>query len=218
MLRALPLVAVAALLALAGLVQGLWTGRWHTSHALEGALARLDAVPLTVGDWQGRALETDEEQRVQAGAAGCLHRRYEDRRTGEVVSILLVCGRPGPVSVHPPDVCFRGAGYEPAAAPARAEVPADAPAPPATFWAAEFVKRDTGLPRRLRVYWAWGADGTWDAPANPRLAFARFPVLYKLYVYREAPPGAEGRPGDDPCLAFMRQLLPALQQTLFPAP
>jgi hypothetical protein len=212
MLRTLPLVTAAAILLLAGLVHGLWTDRWHTAPAPREALTRLEAVPLTVGDWQGQALPADEEQRVQAEAAGCLYRRYQNRQTGTVVSILLVCGRPGPVSVHPPEVCFRGAGYEPTAAPARVAVS------PATFWAAEFVKRDGGVARRLRAYWAWSADGTWQAPASPRLTYARFPVLYKLYVFREAPAGAAGRPEEEPCLAFLRPLLPELQHALFPAP
>jgi hypothetical protein len=218
MLRTLPLVTVVAILVLAGVVQGLWTGRWHTSAALEEALTRLDAVPLTLGDWHGQALETDAEQREQAEAAGSLYRRYENRQTRATVSILLVCGRPGPVSVHPPDVCFRGAGYEPAAAPARAEVPLDAPGPAASFWTAEFVKRDAGVSHRLRLYWAWSADGTWATPANPRLAFARVPALYKLYVFREVPSGADSRADDEPCLVFLRQLLPELNHALFPVP
>jgi hypothetical protein len=218
MLRKLPLLLVVAILVLGGVVHGLWTDRWHKSPALEEALARLDTVPLVIGDWQGQALETDEEQRVQAEAAGCLHRRYENRQTGSAVSILLVCGRPGPVSVHPPDVCFQGVGYESAAPPHRQEVQADAPAAAATLWAATFIKRNAAGPRHLAVYWSWSAAGTWEAAGNPRLAFARFPVLYKLYVFREAPGEADLGAGEDPCLAFLRPLLPELQQALFPTP
>jgi hypothetical protein len=132
MLRTLPLVTAVVLLALAGLVHGIWSDRWHTAPPMQDALDRLDAVPLAVGDWHGQALATDDQQRVQAEAAGCLYRRYEGP-TGTAVSILLVCGRPGPVSVHPPEVCFRGAGYEPTAEPARVETA------PGTFWTADFV-------------------------------------------------------------------------------
>jgi hypothetical protein len=217
MLRTLPLVVVVLVLTLAGVVQGIWTGRWHRSSALETARERLDAVPLSVGDWRGEALATDEEQRVQADAAGCIHRRYENHQTGAVVSILLVCGRPGPVAVHPPDVCFQGAGYKLAAAPARVEVPLGS-SPSASFWSAEFVQPQPGVGHSLRAYWAWSATGAWETPSNTRFAFARYPVLYKLYVYREARAGAEDRAEDEPCFTLLRQLLPELQQTLFSTP
>ena len=32
---------------------------------------------------------------------------------------LILCGRPGPVSIHTPDVCYRGLGYEPTGSPSR---------------------------------------------------------------------------------------------------
>ena len=54
----------------------------------------------------------------------------------------------------------------------------------------------------------------WVIPENPRLTFAGLPVLYKLYLIREdAGTGEPNAP--DPCVEFMRELLPQLNRTLF---
>ena len=42
---------------------------------------------------------------------GYLLRTYTHRISGETFQVLLVCGKPGPTSLHPPDVCYQGAGY-----------------------------------------------------------------------------------------------------------
>src|SRR6516225_943605 len=89
-----------ALLVATGVVHGLWTDRWKPSADLERAVARLDSVPMTIGDWQATSLElpADEVQGAQLG--GYLMRRYMNRFTGQQVLVVLMCGRPGPVGVH----------------------------------------------------------------------------------------------------------------------
>ena len=48
------LVALSLVIATA-IVTGQWANRWKTSHELESAAARLDRLPLMIGDWAGRA-------------------------------------------------------------------------------------------------------------------------------------------------------------------
>ena len=62
-----------------------------------------------------RTSPTTRRTMARAGIKGCVYRRYRNPRTGESVSVLLVCGRGGPISVHTPDVCYAGAGYRPTA-------------------------------------------------------------------------------------------------------
>src|SRR5262249_40202823 len=133
---------------------------------------------------------------------------------GHSVAVFLGCGRPGPLSVHTPDVCYPGAGYELAGTPIKCRIDA---APPADFWAAKFEQEGVAVPGGLRIFWAWSPGTNWQAPENPRLSFARFPILYKLYAIREAAPGA-GRLDDDPATELLRQLLPELGKVLFPTP
>ena len=46
-----------------------------------------------------------------AGAVGQISRVYTNPTKGLTVSVLLLCGLPGNISTHTPDVCYPGAGY-----------------------------------------------------------------------------------------------------------
>jgi hypothetical protein len=211
---ALPAIAALALVVAAGVVHGRWSRRWAGSAEADAAVARLRRVPEVVGGWRGRPIELDPRQLAAAGVDGCVARRFEDPKGAAAVTVLLVCGRPGPISVHTPDVCYGGAGYEAVAPPARYRLPGATPGGGAGLNLADFRKANTVTPSYLRVVWAWGSEGRWEAPDNPRLAFASRPALYKLYVVREADAPGGGVDGD-PGLAFLRELLPALGEALF---
>lgn len=199
-------LAAAVVIGLTGLAHGLWTGRWHVSHDLERAVADLDQVPLEVGSWQGEAVEIDAQQFRRAGADGFLVRRYRDRRTGRALSIMMVCGRPGPISVHTPDVCYGGAGYRLVAPPPRVPIPLG-DAGSAEFFAGKFQKEDSLASSYMRIFWAWRAPGGgWLAADNPRWTFARSAALNKLYLIREMDSPDE-RPEEDPAIDFLRQFL-----------
>jgi hypothetical protein len=211
MKRLVPAVVAVALVVLCGVVHGFWTGRWSAAAAGDVA-GRLDGIALDLGDWQGERLEQDAGP--ADGMSGRLYRRYVNRSTRTAVTVYLVCGRPGPVAVHTPDVCYGASGYDvkglgkqpvrPAAGGAGAEMEA-----------VEVVKKRHSEQIAQRVYWSWSAAGTWVVPDSPRLAFARYPLLYKLYLIRDL-----SRPGepleDDPCVDLMRQLQPELKKSLFP--
>jgi hypothetical protein len=223
MLRLLTLVTAGLLIAVPGLLQGIWSGRWSQSQQLEQAVARLERVPVNIGEWKGYSLELERRQVEGTELAGCLVRRYENQRDGRVASVILACGRPGPVAVHSPDVCLPSAGSDLVARPARWSPAMDGAAQPgqpgqsgqaAEFWVATFQKKEATGPLCRRVYWAWSADGTWRAPDSPRLAFARFAVLYKVYLIQEVSRPDEQRT-DEECEDFIQLLLPELEKALF---
>ncbi len=204
-LMALPLVLAY------GIAEGIWTNRWQRSSDLERAAARLASVPLVVGDWQGEDLEMDARVAQKVEIDSYLQRRYVHQGSGEAVTVLIVCGRPGPISLHPPEVCYAGLGYFPVAGRTRTAVAA-APAK-ADFWDLTVQRPDAFLKDRLRILYAWGTTGDWVAADNPRWQFARTPVLYKLYVVRHLP--AEEKSGEDPAVRFLEQFLPELHRCLF---
>jgi hypothetical protein len=214
MLRLVTLcTAAAAVIAAAGIAHGRWTGRWTHADAPARAAAALAGVPTTVGEWAGTNEDMPAEQFARTGADGFLVRRYENRLTGDVVTVMLVCGRPGPISVHTPDVCYAGAGYAAAGPPAREGVrPANAG--PVDLWTALFRRPGAVGQQTLKVYWGWRASdrGGWSAPENPRWQFARAPALFKLYVIR-AVTGDEQSP-TDPGHEFLAEFLPALDAAL----
>jgi hypothetical protein len=216
MFRPAQVVIALALLALSGLAHGLVTSRWHKSEALEMALARVPDVPLTLGPWEGHDLETDPEVFAQARAEAYWMRNYQKGAAGPGVTAILMCGRAGPLAVHTPDVCYRGAGYEMAGPETRIEVPVAGAGEPAQLWTAVFRKEQPTGFGQLRLFWTWSAEGSWQAPGSPRLAFAGQPALYKLYVVREMT--ADEPLAGDPGLEFVGRLLPELNRVLFPSP
>ena len=209
MMRSFFTMTASAALVATGLVHGFWTDRWQAPVETATAAARLDKIPLVLGDWQGRTLESKPGQAGE-GVAGCVQRRDVNDKTGAMVVLALVCGRPGPVSIHTPEACYGGSGYT---VGGRSRVRAAAGENAPELWTADAVKNSVTEETRVRLFWGWNAGQGWTAPDDARLAFPRRPVLHKLYVLREL--GPNDRPREEPCRDFLRVLLPALEQTLF---
>jgi hypothetical protein len=207
-------LAAVAVLILTGYVDGRWSNRWTTSHALADAVARLDRVALDLGDWEGRSMELSKRELDVAELDGYLERNYKNLRTGENISVLLVCGRPGPVAEHTPDVCYIGAGFVQAARPALQTLKPEGGAPEALFREEIYSKGLSNAPSYLRILWSLNATGQWQSPPNPRVAFAPRSFLYKLYVVSESASADESAGAS--AKEFTRTLLlPELQRALF---
>jgi hypothetical protein len=206
-LRPVPLFAALLVLVVSGLVHGLWTHRWGSAEELERASARVPTVPLSAGPWTGVNVEVDSQQFKQTRADSYWMRRYARPGESEVITVILMCGRPGSMGVHTPDICYRGAGFEMSDEPTRQVVALPGGAG-AEFWSAHFRQPGKLPGTSLHLYWSWGYDGRWQAPASPRWEFGGAPYLYKLYVVCET--AADGRTS-----AFLQELLPSLQQALF---
>jgi hypothetical protein len=210
MMRSIFAATASLALVASGLVHGFWTDRWQPAAAPADAAARLDSLPDELGDWKGTRLQVKPSQ-AGVGVAGYIQRRYVHRRTGVTVVLALVCGRPGPVSIHTPEACYVASGY---AVGPRSRVRPAGETTPDEFWTADATRTNASDETRLRLYWGWYAGGGWAAADAPRLTFARQPVLHKLYVLREL--GGPGEPDrGEPCQDFLQVLLPELQRTLF---
>jgi hypothetical protein len=215
MYRTILTLSSLVVLAASGAVHGLWTDRWTQNPEIVLAAAeRLNQVPATFGAWEGTDIEMNTNPKL--GLAGVLARRYVQRETGKVVTIYLACGRPGPVCVHSPDVCYRGDGYVEVEKPRRTTLAGagkDAP----EFWTARFLRERPDGQTHLRIHWAWhGSDG-WKVSENPRVTFAAERVLFKLYVIRELAHAQESAE-EDGCAEFMREFLPVVEDRLFGGP
>ena len=213
MARGFAYAAALAVVISAGIVNGVLTGRWTTSTGLRDRVAALDRVPMVVGDWAGHASDLDRRTIEQAGIKGYLLRRYENRRLGAAVTVLLVCGRPGPISVHTPEVCYSGIGYEPESATSKRVIAVAGSPRPDEFWVTNLVKPGPAAAEHLRIFYSWGNDGTWHASERPRLEFGGSEALYKLYVIR-ATSGVDVPREGDVGAEFVRQLLPELRKAL----
>jgi hypothetical protein len=167
---------------------------------------------MTFGEWEGSANKLDAAQLEMAEVAGYCWRHYTNCRTRQKVSILLICGRPGPISVHTPDVCYGGAGYN--VVGSLEHYTTESPAGSADFTTACFCKPGP-VAEPLRIFWAWSVGRRWAAPDNPRFSFAGSAALYKLYVIR--PLASADEPlNDGVSVEFISALLPELQNCLSP--
>jgi Protein of unknown function (DUF3485) len=207
------LVAAVLVIVAFGIVEALWTDRWSLSNESEKAAAKLTAVPLVVGDWVGKDDKLDPRVVARAEMTGYLLRYYTNRESGKTLEVLLVCGRTGPTSVHPPETCFQGAGYTMVGAAVKQESKLPSTEPPADFWVAQFRKPGPS-PDPLRLHWSWSSNGTWTASSNPRLTFGGNPFLCKLYVIHAL--GKADEPvADDPAPEFLRLFLPEVRKSVF---
>ena len=177
------------------------------------AIERLNAVPLTIGPWQGRETPIDPAQLRVAEAEANLSRTYlrADRR--EAVAVLVLYGRSGPLGAHTPEVCYGSAGYEPIGEPTRIRPNAINGWKPGELWTGRFEKASFP-PERIQVTWAWGEGDSWQALDNPRVELVASNRVYKLYVSRALPPGGEpttATPAND---EFLTVFLPVLRASL----
>jgi len=182
------------------------------SAQLDAAAARVALVPKVIGAWHAHEEATDERAFAQTGAKGYWMRQYVNQETKASVLVILMCGRPGKMAVHTPEVCYSGAGYELHDQPAACAIQNEHSSEAAQFWTAQFTKKAG----RLRLYWAWNARGSWEASAAPRWQFRGEPFLYKLYVSRDVSQQSAVAPEADVAAEFLRRLVPELNRTLFP--
>jgi hypothetical protein len=214
MLRPVLIVAAVAALAVAGVVEGVRSNRWGEPADLRAAADRLNTVPAVFGTWTSTDQPMPEKVLKVAEAIGHVSRVYRDSRTGAEVSVLLLCGPAGPIASHTPDVCYAGNGFtmQGRQVPRTISLPGGSAA---SYWTARFAKDGPGE-QPLEVSWAWGTDGDWEAAENPRRDLALKPALYKLYVARSIPPGAQ-TPAADPVAEFLSAFLPEVKKVLSPA-
>ncbi len=218
--RFVPIAVGLALMIVVTVVQGWWSERWGTpvsEEELRDWSGRMDNVPLEIGNWQGKVMETDEEQLKASKAAASISREYTDSETKRSVHVMLMCGTSRNVAIHTPDKCYVAAGYSLLQQPQQFTV--DTKPVAGQFFTAPFSKEEiaTGL-SRLRIFWSWNAEGKWIAPGAPAYAkvpLSRHRILYKLYVITTVPSTSE-KAEENKCQDFIELLLPTLNEKLFP--
>lgn len=211
------LIASIAILALGigGWAHGVTTDRWGVPVSVVETSSRVRNLPVQIGPWVGTDSEMDQRQLTVAGASGALARRYENRETGEIVQINLLAGRPGPMSLHEPTVCFAGSGLVQIEKVSKAKKSGQLPRVSGQFSKTVFrapQTRDAGMV----TLWAWSRDGSiWEAPESPRSSFAGAGHLFKLYIIGSASKNDAGETALSPAASeFAGLLLDSLHNVL----
>lgn len=206
-------IVAGVMLAVSGVVHGMWTHRWSAPNDVSGRdLLSEKTGPL--GDWApGNSVAMDEKETPKGAIATAQY--FTNSKTNKQVVVSLTRGAPGVVAAHTPDVCFLGSGYKLKSPPSKQVLPIGDGATVA-FYVADFEKTTASGTESVRCRWSWSADGKWHAPDYPRLFFAKsqmsLPVLYKLYIVH--PIGDEDLTKNDPYRTFAADLASALGQNL----
>ena len=183
---------------------------------VRAAAAKLDAVPREFGDWTSTEVPMEDKVLRVAEAAGHVSRKYENRKNGAQVSVLILCGPTGPIGAHEPKYCYAGNGFDMSGQPQKKAVGLPG-GTTATYWSVLFDKKSAASDNPVRVCWMWGADAEWQAATDPRTEYVLRKALYKLYVSRIEPrvPAVPGTPAPfDPVHVFLADFLPEVNKAL----
>jgi hypothetical protein len=194
-------------------VEGLRTNRWGATEDVQAAAGKLENIPINFGNWKGIDSPIDEKIIRVAEAVGNVSRSYVNSKNGERINVLLLCGPSGPIGAHSPEVCYGGLGFACKGSPNRKSIsyPNNGAA---SFWTARFEKKSL-TDESLKVYWAWSANGEWEASSKPRADFAFHTVLYKLYLVRSDDlPNQTRDPSQEPIDLFLEEFLPIVKSAL----
>jgi hypothetical protein len=170
--------------------------------------AKLDALPLTQGDWVGELVPYDAKQLEQTKAVAHTNVLFRNPKTKETMSLLVLAGPPGQIGAHDPNRCYEGAGFQRVGA----VVVKKLVAANSSYWLARF-DTDTFPAQSLQVSWMFTANGDWSASDDARQEFVFKPVLYKLYLSRNLT-SAETNRTDDPIENLLSELLPSLKSCI----
>jgi hypothetical protein len=222
----IPMIVALVLVAATTVLEGVFTERWSPRGdpaELAAMAERMTQIPLAIGDdWEGEDIPPSKDllaQYKEAGVIGHLDRQYRHRRKGSVVRVSLMCGHARHLSIHTPDQCYIGAGFEMLEPePVERSVLTSLSSEPVLFHTAQFVKKKSQPPQNQRIMWSWCDEQKWYSPGRADVARFHFALsgnLYKLYVTTVPRPG-QSQPDDEAGREFLRDFLPAIQPILYP--
>lgn len=206
----LGVVLAVALTVSSGVLQGRMRNRWGPSPDTLRAADKLAEVSPQFGDWRlrssGKLGDTSEKM---LECAGYFIRNYQNQATGDLVSVTLLLGPPGPISVHTPEICFPSRNYKVLGKREQVAIHG-ADGGDDQFWALGY-KANNLRGDMLRVYYAWSPGNRWSATGDPRFKYAGQPYLYKIQLSAPLPAGADLQ-ADDPCKKFLEDFLPVARK------
>lgn len=216
MRRPLTILSVLCALVLtlgAGILHGRLSLRWGPDQHLQEAGQRLAEFPDQVGPWTlVNREELPAETRAMLNCSASLLRSYVNQDTGETVTVTVLQGPSGPISVHTPEICYSSRAYRVSEPRSVVKLAVDGERT-SELWALTFRSKDVDE-SLLRVYYGWTTDGVWHAPASARWSFGGQPFLYKIQL-ASLPRELSAH---DPCASFLRDFIPALRRQVFPSP
>jgi hypothetical protein len=207
--------AVALTTVASGILHGRMRNRWGSSEAMQAAAASLQQIPTQFGHWRmAKSEDLDKATIDMLECEGQLVRCYTNEKTGASVTVLLILGPVGAISVHTPEICMSSQAFR--QVKKRLDVAIPDRGADDHVWGSVF--KSTDLRGELEaVYYGWSCGGAWQAAKDPRFGFAGKPWLYKVQVASRVL-GDNIAENDDAGKQFLRDFLPAIKQYLAAEP
>jgi hypothetical protein len=184
------------------------------SEALKTAGAKLSkGLPETVGSWR-MAAEPELESEVvgMLRCSGYVNRVYLNEQTGDRISVAVLVGPAGTITVHTPEICYSSTHFKAEGPRERIEIK-DRAGNQHSLWSVRFrsTKVNGG---HLKVVYGWSEGGEWQATDRPRFTHSGKTHLYKLQA---AITDNERTTAEvDACEDFLSQFAAQLQANLTP--
>lgn len=198
----------------AGVVQGTLSNRWGASDSLRQAGDKLVTFPEKFKSWEMTKADGLEKEAIdQLQPAGYFHRIYVNRNTGAAVSVTVLLGQSGPISVHTPEICFGSRNHQQVGE--RQKIAISDKDGDNTIWKTTFRLSSVDAPMQ-NIYYGWSTGEHWIAAENPRFSYATKPFLYKIQLASQVPASKfkHNDPTNDPGFQFLTDCLPVLHSYL----
>ena len=201
------------------LIHGRLTDRWvpMSSETLDLFTQRVPRIPKQIGDWRGTDTDIGDKQFSATGCTAYISRFWTNQTTGDTVSMYVVSGTARHITIHSPDWCYQGAGYDMESRPSQFVMDCGELKPE---WLTSSFKKEhpanPGVEQRLRIFWSYSDDGQWQGPNLAKMFYGGRPALYKIYLICDATSGSAAAE-DSPALDFAKMVMPKINQILFEA-
>jgi hypothetical protein len=159
-------------------------------------------MPLELEGWHlVRETELSKSATEMLQCKGSVRRIYENNKTGDHVSVVVLLGPSGPIAVHTPEICYSSRDYRIERDRVACELNDGD-----QLWDLRLkANDDRNLP--LRVMYGWTNNGKWQATEQPRFTFGGRPMLYKIQLAGPVPVSED----KDACKEFLAVFLPSLR-------
>jgi len=198
------------LLGISGTVR-FWRESQFAALAAQGQASPfpLSQIPWAMGTWQaqeGSEAQLDPQIARIAGASDHIARDYNDQKTGERASALILYGMGATVAFHTPDVCYPATGHRLVKGPIDRTVAAPGVKAPVRYRWAIYAKQDGGLSRYVESCYTFLHKGDWLPDAADRWKMFRYyPGVYKVQISREV--SSLGEDGEGPCESLLAEIV-----------
>ena len=190
----LPIAVAVVIMAISGYAQGVWSERWMTFPELDLYAEQLNAIPETIGQWQGTDLgQSDEKVKKISGAVGELMRTYRNP-AGEEVRVSIICARQRDIFYHTPERCYPAAGFDMQGEPQQEVL--EIGNTTAEFFTTSFLKSEPTGTHAERGLLELDGRRQVDRPPQSEARIRRPPGAIQVVRVRHDPAGQQGQADD----------------------